>query len=96
MSFSPARSPPSSPTSKAALYSRSPPLAPLPVLSTTLPGLTPFDRAVHVVNTSNTDSRGYIGSSSPTYGLSDRVVFTPEEELLVRLEREISAKRFFF
>ncbi|KAK3823205.1 MAG: hypothetical protein J3Q66DRAFT_139406 [Benniella sp.] len=78
MSFSPTKSPPSSPTTKAALRSRSPPLS-LPVLSTTLPGFTPFDRAVHVVNVSNNSSQSLVSSTGE--GLSEPVTFTPVEEL---------------
>ncbi|KAF9198483.1 Acyl-CoA binding domain containing 5 [Haplosporangium sp. Z 27] len=77
MSYSsPRTSPPSSPISKAALRSRSPPLAPLPLLSATLPGLTAFDRAVHVVNMSNMTSQAYNSSS-------DAIEFTPEDQLLL-------------
>ncbi|KAF9352786.1 hypothetical protein BGX26_009435 [Mortierella sp. AD094] len=79
-SSSPRTSPPSSPISKAALRSRSPPLAPLPSLSATLPGLTAFDRAVHVVNISNMTSQGYNDNHSPS---SDVVDFTPEDQLLL-------------
>ncbi|KAG0308133.1 hypothetical protein BGZ98_008883 [Dissophora globulifera] len=81
MSFATRKSPPSSPTSKAAIRSRSPPLAPLPALSTTIPGLTAFDRAVHVVNVSNTGAtQGYHDSHA---GSNDKVVFTPEDQLLL-------------
>ncbi|KAF9915915.1 hypothetical protein FBU30_001644 [Linnemannia zychae] len=73
------KSPPSSPTTQAAWRSRSPPQSPLPSLSTTLPGLTAFDRAVHVVNMSNMTSQGIINDSSS----SDRVVFSPEDQLLL-------------
>ncbi|KAF9903518.1 hypothetical protein EC991_003757 [Linnemannia zychae] len=79
------KSPPTSPTSQAALRSRSPPLSPLPSLSTTLPGLTAFDRAVHVVNISNTTSQGINidSTSSSSSASSDRVVFSAEEQLLL-------------
>ncbi|KAF9962475.1 hypothetical protein BGZ72_004844 [Mortierella alpina] len=51
---------------------------PLPSLSTTVPGLTAFDRAVHVVNISN------MASQSPTgTGDSDKVSFSPEDQLLL-------------
>ncbi|KAG0249786.1 hypothetical protein BG011_008934, partial [Mortierella polycephala] len=85
MSFS--KSPPVSPTLQAAARSRSrsPPLTPLPSLSTRLPGLTAFDRAVHVVNISNTTSQAYtVGQSQSTGGGDDeRVDFSPEEQLLL-------------
>ena len=79
------RSPPSSPTSQAAWRSRSPPLSPLPSLSTTLPGLTAFDRAVHVFNISNTTSQGINDASVSSTGSSDRVIFSSEEQLLVSI-----------
>ncbi|KAF9184133.1 hypothetical protein BGZ50_003888, partial [Haplosporangium sp. Z 11] len=82
MSFS--NSPPLSPTSQATVHSRSPPLTPLPSLSTRLPGLTAFDRAVHVVNISNTTSQTYtVGQSQSTGGDDERVHFSPEEQLLL-------------
>ncbi|KAF9111411.1 hypothetical protein BGX27_004987 [Mortierella sp. AM989] len=77
---SPWTSPPSSPISKAALRSRSPPLAPLPSLSATLPGLTAFDRAVHVVNISNMTSQSYSDNQS---GSSEVIDFSPEDQLLL-------------
>ncbi|KAF9574722.1 hypothetical protein EC968_005727 [Mortierella alpina] len=50
----------------------------LPSLSTTVPGLTAFDRAVHVVNIS------YMTSQSPTGTAdSDKVSFSPEDQLLL-------------
>ncbi|KAG0070621.1 importin-alpha export receptor, partial [Linnemannia elongata] len=78
-----ALSPPSSPTSQAAWRSRSPPLSPLPSLSTTIPGLTAFDRAVHIVNISNTTSQGINDALVSSSGSSDRVAFSSEEQLLL-------------
>ncbi|KAG0045048.1 hypothetical protein BGZ83_009688 [Gryganskiella cystojenkinii] len=78
---------PRRPLSQAAVRSRSPPLTPLPALSTTVPGLTPFDRAVHVVNTSNrtvADTHTLLTSSSGSSSSgSDVVVFAPEDQLLL-------------
>ncbi|KAF9942740.1 hypothetical protein BGZ67_000147 [Mortierella alpina] len=51
---------------------------PLPSLSTTVPGLTPFDRAVHVVNISNMASQSPTGTAD-----SDKVSFSPEDQLLL-------------
>ncbi|KAF9965250.1 hypothetical protein BGZ70_005167 [Mortierella alpina] len=51
---------------------------PLPSLSTTVPGLTPFDRAVHVVNISNMTSQSPTGTAD-----SDKVSFSPEDQLLL-------------
>ncbi|GJJ71435.1 hypothetical protein EMPS_03785 [Entomortierella parvispora] len=93
-SFSPTSpSSPHRPLSQAAVRSRSPPLTPLPALSTTVPGLTPFDRAVHVVNASNraiadthtllNSSTGSSSSSSSSNNGSDVVSFTPEDQLLL-------------
>ncbi|KAG0208022.1 hypothetical protein BGX28_000910 [Mortierella sp. GBA30] len=68
--------------SLAAVRSQSPPLSPLPSLSTTIPGLTAFDRAVHVVNKSNMSSREFNDTQSQHEGSdSDTVSFSPEDHL---------------